>query len=150
MVLHKIRIPRSRTDQYGQGNEVVIARTNPLTCPVAMVEEYIRRAEIDLKSQLFLFCPITRSRSEKLRKSGRLTYTRLRELLKAKLEELGYPSADFGVHSLRAGGAMAVAASGMPDRLFKKHGHWWSESAKDGYILDPLDQCLLVTRQLGL
>ena len=119
-----IRIPRSKTDQYRQGDEVVIARTNSDTCPVAMLEEYIRRAEIDLKSQLFLFRLITGPRSEKLRKSGRLTYSRLRELLKAKLEELGYPSADFGLHSLRAGGAMAAAASGMPDRLFKKHGHW--------------------------
>ena len=87
-----------------------------------MLEEYFRRAEIDLNSQLFLFRRITGSRGEKLRKSGCLTYTRLRELLKNKLEELGYPSGDFGVHSLRAGGAMAAAASGMPDRLFKKHG----------------------------
>ena len=31
-------------------------------------------------------------------------YTHLRELLKGKLEELGYPSAEFGVHSLRAEG----------------------------------------------
>ena len=145
-----IGIPRSKTDQYRQGNEVVIARTRSDTCPVAMLEEYLRRAEIDLNSQLFLFRPITGSRGEKLRKSGRLTYTRLRELLKSKLEELNYPSTDFGVHSLRAGGATAAAASGMPDRLFKKHGRWRSEATKDGYIVDPLDQCLLVTRQLGL
>ena len=24
----------------------------------------------------------------------------------------------------------------MPDRLFKHHGHWRSESAKDGYVKD--------------
>ena len=115
-----------------------------------MLEEYLRRAEIDLNNLLFLFCPIIASRGEKLRKSGRLTYTRLRELLKSKLEKLGYPSGDFGVHSLRAGGTMAAAASGMLDRLFKKHGCWRSETVKDGYIVDPLDQRLLVTRQLGL
>ena len=75
---------------------------------------------------------------------------RLRELLKGKLEELGYSSAKFGVHSLRAGGAIAAAASGMPDRLFKKHGRWRSETAKDGYIVDPLAEHLRVTKQLGL
>ena len=69
---------------------------------------------------------------------------RLRKLLKAKVEELGYPSVDFRVHSLRAGGAMAAADSGMSDRLFKKHGRWPSESTKDGYIVDLLDQRLLV------
>ena len=137
-----IRIPRSKTDQYRQGNEVVIARTTSDTCPVAMLEEYIRRAEIDLRSQLFLYCPIT----------GSSRPLDLYAVEGAKLEELGYPSADFGVHSLRAGGATATAAaaSGMPDRLFKKHGRWRSESAKDGYIVNPLDQRLLFTRQFGL
>ena len=60
----------------------------------------------------------------------------MRELLKKKLEQLGFPSADFSLHSLRAGGATAAAAAGVPDRVFKKHGHWKSESAKDGYVED--------------
>ena len=75
---------------------------------------------------------------------------RLRKLLKDKVEELGYPSVDFRMHSLRVGGATAAAASGMSDRLFKKHGRWPSESTKDGYVVNPLDQRLLITRQLGL
>ena len=57
------------------------------------------------------------------------TYTRLSELLKEKLNELGCSSADLGVHSLRAGSLIAIAGSGMPDRLFKKHGHRQSEIA---------------------
>ena len=145
-----VKILKSKTDQYRQGSEVVIARTGSDTCPVTMLEEYLRRGAIDLDSKLFLFRPIAGFRGEKLRSSGRLTYTRLRELLKDKLEKLGYSAAEFGVHSLRAGGATAAAASGMPDRLFKKHGRWRSESAKDGYIVDPLAQRLHVTRQLGL
>ena len=40
----------------------------------------------------------------------------------------------FGMHSLRAGGATAAANAGVLDRLFKRHGHWRSETAKDGYI----------------
>ena len=145
-----VKIPKSKTDQYRQGNEVVIARTGSDTCPVALLEEYLKRGGIDLDSQLFLFRPIAGLKGDKLRNSGSLTYTRLRELLKGKLEELGYSSAEFGVHSLRAGGATAAAASGMPDRLFKKHGRWRSETAKDGYIVDPLAERLRVTKQLGL
>ena len=34
----------------------------------------------------------------------------MRELLKKKLEQLEFPSADFSLHSLRAGGATAAAA----------------------------------------
>ena len=29
-----------------------------------------------------------------------------------------------------------AANAGVPDRLFKQHGHWKSELAKDGYIKD--------------
>ena len=146
-----IKIPKSKTDQLRQGKEVLVARTGSDTCPVAMLEQYLKRGHIDLSSQLFLFRPITGSKVEKLRNAGRLTYTRLRELLKSKLDELGYSSAVFGVHSLRAGGgATAAAGSGLPDRLFKKHGRWRSETAKDGYIEDSLEQRLLVTEQLGL
>ena len=34
----KIDIPRSKTDQFRQGSEVVISRSGTSTCPVSMVE----------------------------------------------------------------------------------------------------------------
>ena len=68
----------------------------------------------------------------------------MRELLKKKLDELGF------LHSLRAGGATAAAAAGVPDRVFKKHGRWKSETAKDGYIEDSFHKRLSVTQNLGL
>ena len=59
-----VKIPKSKTDQYRQGSEVVIARTGSVTCPVAMLEEYLRRGGIDLDSQLFLFRPIAGPKGE--------------------------------------------------------------------------------------
>ena len=38
-----------------------------------------------------------------------------------------------GTHSLRSGAATAAANADVPDRRFKRHGRWASESAKDGY-----------------
>ena len=105
-----IKILKSKTDQLRQGNEVVIARTGSETCPISMLEKYITRAKINLSSESYLFRPIVSSKVQRLRDTGQLTYSRLRELLKTKLEELSYPSTEFGVHSLRAGGA--IAASG--------------------------------------
>ena len=58
------------------------------------------------------------------------------ELFLNKLAELGFDPKQFGLHSLRSGGATAAANSGVPDRLFKRHGRWRSESAKDGYVKD--------------
>ena len=55
-----------------------------------------------------------------------------------------------GTHSLRGGGATAAANAGVPDRLFKRHGRWASESAKDGYVQDSLSSRLSVSKALGI
>ena len=73
---------------------------------------------------------------ERLRKSGGLSYSRLRELLLERIALVGMDPRLFGMHSLRAGGATAAANAGVPYRLFKRHGRWESESAKDGYVKD--------------
>ena len=43
-----------------------------------------------------------------------------------------------------------AANAGVSDRLFKIHGRWRSDNAKDGYIEDSMDKRLSVTRQLGI
>ena len=61
-----------------------------------------------------------------------------------------YWASDFGLHSLRAGGATAAANAGVPDHLFKHHGRWKSENAKDGYVKDDAASRLGVSKSLGL
>ena len=101
--------------------------------------------------QRFLFRPINKSgKTERLRESGNISYSCLRELFRKKLKELGYDANKFGLHSLRAGGATAAANSGVPDRLFKRHGRWKSEKAKDGYVEDSVKHRLTVSQQIGL
>ena len=145
-----IQIPQSKTDQLRQGCEVVISRTGSATCPVAMLEAYMKKGGICLGSDAHLFRPIVSSKSNRLRDTGCLTYSRMRELLKAKLDELGFPSTDFSLHSLRSGGATAAARAGVRDRDFQPHGRWKSVSAKDGYVEDSLEKRLKVSQSLGL
>ncbi|XP_046567698.1 uncharacterized protein LOC124276085 [Haliotis rubra] len=52
--------------------------------------------------------------------------------------------------SLRSGGATAAANNGIPDRMFKRHGRWRSEKAKDGYVKDKLENRIKVSLSLGL
>ena len=85
-----------------------------------------------------------------MRKTGGLSYTRLRELLLSKISQLGYDPTLFSMHSLRAGGATAAANAGVEDRLFKHHGRWKSETAKDGYVKDSVERRLEVSKQLGI
>ena len=54
------------------------------------------------------------------------------------------------MHSFKAGGATAAANAGVPDRLFKRHGRWRSEVAKDGYVKDSVEARLSVSQSLQL
>ena len=116
-----IRISSSKTDQYRQGDSVVVARTGSSKYPVTMLERYYAMASISKESKLRLFRGIVSTKSgEQLRSQGSLSYTRLRELFLQKLTSLGFDAKQFGLHSLRSGGATAAAQADVPDRLFKR------------------------------
>lgn len=79
-----------------------------------------------------------------------MTYTRARELLLDAFKIVGVDFKEYGLHSLRNGGATTAANNNVSDRLFNVHGRWRSENAKDGYVLDSLNVKLSVTLNLGL
>ena len=79
-----------------------------------------------------------------------MSYTRVREIVLDAIRPLVEDVSKYGVHSLRAGGATVAAQSGVPDRLFKRHGRWKCENAKDGYVKDSQRDLLSVTKSLGL
>ena len=55
---------------------------------------------------------------------------------------------NYGLHSLRSGGASHAPYSGVADRLSKRRGRWKSDRAKDGYIEDSLESLLSVSKSL--
>ena len=126
---------------------MVVARSGSNICPVGKLQEYMEMAAIDTSSSDRLFRAITKSKNgEKLRKSGTISYTRVRELVLEKFAALGYDTASFGLHSFRAGGASLAANAGVPDRMFKRHSRWRSETAKDSYVKDTLEARLGVSK----
>ena len=71
-------------------------------------------------------------------------------MLSALSEILGLDKKKSGLHSLRSGGATAAATAGVDDRLFKKHGRWKTDHAKDGYVKENILDRLSVTKTLGI
>jgi len=71
-----------------QGSEVLIARTGTPTCPITMLEEYMKKGNIQKASKAKLFQAIVSGKKEKLRKSGGLSYGRFRALVKNKLKRM--------------------------------------------------------------
>ena len=63
---------------------------------------------------------------------SKLSYIRCREIFKRTLKDLGYDDREYGLHSLRAGGATEVVNHGViSERLLKIHGRWKTDAAKD-------------------
>ena len=151
----RIFVPQAKNDVYREGNYVYINRLNNNYCPVALLERYIQFAKLDLRSDELLFRQVSfheSSNSYTLR-SQKLSYTRCRELFKSCLKELGYNEREFGLHSLRSGGATSAVRNSTGDlseRLLKLHGRWKSDIAKDMYILEDIDKRLSVSNNLGL
>ena len=79
-----------------------------------------------------------------------MSYSRAREIVLCAFEAIGLPRQDYDLHSLRAGGASAAANAQVTDRLFKRHGRWKSDKAKDGYIKDNIVSLLSVSLSLGI
>ena len=147
----KIHISGSKNDQQRKGDEVLVARTKSCTCPVAMLERYMAVNSIPQDDQRYIFRPIQKTKNgERLREYGKISDTCLRDLFNKKIAALGFPAREFSLHSLRAGGATTAANAKVSDQLFKRHGRWKSENAKDGYVKDSVESRLEVSKSLGL
>ena len=148
-------MPRSKTDVYREGNFVFISASGSKYCPGGVLQRYIDLSGIDLNSPLPLFRTLFfhRNTSSYTLRSGKISYTTCRDILRDTLSPLGYNSNDYGLHRLRSGGITAVvrnSRNSIPERLLKIHGRWKSDSAKDMYVEESLENRLRVTKYLGL
>ena len=149
-------IESSKTDQYREGAIVPIVKSGTDLCPWGNLEKYLSQAKLTLPTSSqggddYLFGNIqTKSGSQSIRPGSKLSYTRCREVLLKKIADVGLDPKSFSWHSFRSGGASAAANGGISDRMFKRHGRWRSENAKDGYVADSLESRLAVSMSLGL
>jgi hypothetical protein len=127
---------KAKTDCYRNGKNVVISKLDSLQCPFNILRCYLEEANVEMNTDMYIFRTLTYFKKVNkfvLRKKNvKLSYTCTREILEETLSSIGLKAVDFGLHSLRSGGATAAYSCGVSDRLFKIHGHWKSEQAKDG------------------
>ena len=121
-------------------------------CPLKLFKKYIKAAKIKESVEKFVFRQICHSKQGfKLKDLDKpISYTTVRDILLTNLKNIGLDKTQFGLHSLRSGGATAAANFGINDRLFQKHGRWRSEKVKNGYVHENLRALLNVSRNLGV
>ena len=114
-----------------------------------MMNRYLDRAGLSCDSPLFCQLSKTIKCGYKPRSKG-LSYSRLRELVLEAFKDIVPDTSAIGTHRLRSGEATAAANAGVLYRLFKRHGRWASDSAKDGYVQVSLSSRLSVSKALGI
>ncbi|XP_069139234.1 uncharacterized protein [Argopecten irradians] len=149
----EIFVKQSKTDVYRDGAWIIVSRTGSRLCPVCNFELYLKLAGISVDSEEFVFRNLTKIASGRysLRNVDKpMTYSTFREVFIEAFTTIVQDINQFGLHRLRAGGASAAANSGVPDRMFKRHGRWKYETAKYGYIKDDFRERLNVSMHLNL
>ena len=148
----KIFIPSSKTDQHNVGDYVYIARTGRSTCPYNTLKQYLATPSISNFDRVFIFRAVIRSKAGcYLKRIDRaISYSTVRDSFIGDCLDMELDRKLFGIHSFRRGGATHACRTGVNDRLFKNHGRWRSENAKDGYVSEDLETKLSVTRNLGI
>jgi integrase len=114
-----VALRRSKTDQQAAGRKVGIpCGSNPETCPVRMVQEWLELACIGAGP---LFRSISRHGQAR---PGRLSPIDVARVVKKLAERAGLDPAKYAGHSLRAGHATSAAIAGASERsIMNQTGH---------------------------
>jgi site-specific recombinase XerD len=125
----EIMIPRSKTDQAGEGQVCAIPCGNETICPVSVLQTWLEAAGI-MQGPVF----------RQISKNGEISDTgispgRVNIILKSIAQECNLPDAEFySAHSLRRGFATQASKNGAPFGLIMQQGRWKHEGTVLGYI----------------
>ena len=116
-----------------------------------MLKRYMSLANLDVRSNSFLFKAVNKSHSvsKLISKDKKLSYTRTKECIISLFKSVK-PYLDIGLHSLRSGGVSTAANNDVSERCLIRHGKWKNDFATDSYIDDNLCKRLKVSQSLGL
>ena len=118
-------------------------------CPVKHLEDYLILDNINTSSSQYIFSAISKGKKSRLRRKNKsISHITICQNLLKVIKAAGLNWKDYGLHSLQAGGTSLAANKGIQGRLFKRHGRWKSDRAKDGYVEDDLKMLLSVSKNL--
>lgn len=125
----RLRIRRSKTDQAGAGQEVLLFEASPASCPLRALRSVLHLRPPDRMEPLFV------------KPSGkRISEGYVNRLVKRVISMVapGHDPARYGAHSLRRGGLTALACAGVLPALVQRHARHKDPRSTLGYMAPPL------------
>ena len=112
----------AKNDAFGEGHRLAFLRIRSDSRPAG---QFFDLAE-DMWAYSVLACPRREEAFFVYKASHRLTYDCFNKHIKAAVVRVGLNPWFFSTHSLRIGGASALAAAGVPDYIIQTMGRWKS------------------------
>jgi integrase len=126
-----ITLPRSKTDQEGQGTKVGLPHgSSALTCPVRALRAWLAASKLQQGALFRSFAPHGGPMGQ------RLAAADVARIVKRAAKAAGLDPAHYSGHSLRAGLATAAARAGKSDRAIMAQGRWTTRTMVDRYVRD--------------
>ena len=132
----KIRIKMSKTDQWREGVDLFVGKTENELCPVAAILAFLAIRGQD-NTPLF-----------KTKEGTPLSRQMLVKLVKDTLSEAGIDCSRYNGHSFRIGAATMALAKGIPESTIQTLGRWKSNAYRR-YIRIPRDQLTAFSVQMS-
>ena len=129
-----VYVPQRKNDQYREGHTAFLARTNKVTCPVAVTERLVKL--LPQSSSAFpLVRRIVKARSnEYFHSSLGVSVSTLREEFKKHIKPFVSDISRYSTHSMKSGAASNPASRKIAGDLLDIHAGWRCESTKHRYI----------------
>lgn len=125
-----LTLPRSKTDQTGQGRKIGIPFGRGKICPVLSLKDWITHLGADAGS---LFMPITKGSHLGV---GRISDRAIADIIKFYAEKAGLDPVSYSGHSLRSGLATSAAQHGISSWKIRQQTGHKSEQMLARYIRD--------------
>lgn len=112
-------LPRSKTDQEGQGQHVAVPfAQDAATCPVRSLTAWLERARTAARRQKRVDLPtdpVFQRVVQNAATGERLSAQTVKDVVKRRAEAVGMDATQLGGHSLRAGYVTSAALAGVPE-----------------------------------
>ena len=145
-----VYVPQRKNDQHREGHTAFLARTDKVTCPVAVTERLIKLLP-QSSSALPLIRRIVKAKSkEHFHSSLGVSVSTLREEFKKHIKPFVSDIFKYGTHSMKSGAASNPACRKIAGDLLDIHAGWRCESTKHRYIKHGLNERLAVSKALSI
>lgn len=132
-----LTITRSKTDQNSEGYKIGIPfATDEKYCPTCRLKSWIKLAAI-ISGPIFFQIGIGGKKFiHNVSNPSRLSHRMINVIIKRRMSDVGYDTAGYSGHSLRAGFVTTAASLNIPEYLIQIHTRHRTSKSLRGYIRD--------------